>query len=213
VTIIKSGFLIAAALGAGAVCCWIVRAPGCVAAGWLLCAAAVFVLFFFRDPLRAVSLDGRHILSPADGRVMSCEPAEHEALGSCQVVRIFLSVFNVHLQRAPVGGVVESTLRQEGLYLPAYRQEAARKNARNTIVIQGDGMRLAVVQIVGVMARRIECWVQERAVVAQGQKIGFIRFGSQVDLFLPASVELRVSPGDRVRAGLDVIAIRNTPQG
>ncbi|MFH1283004.1 MAG: phosphatidylserine decarboxylase [bacterium] len=171
---------------------------------FLLC---IFVLFFFRDPGRLINSSASVLLAPADGKVLSCEKLESSDIGQCQVVRIFLSIFNVHIQRSPINGTVQNIERKKGAFKAAYKKEASEENAKNTIIIKGDKITVAVTQIVGLIARRIECWVKVNEAVEQGQKIGFIRFGSQVDIFMPSSVELCVKPGDNVKAGITKIGV------
>lgn len=165
----------------------------------------LFVIFFFRDPGRVVDAPKGAVLSPADGRIISCDTEQVEGFGKCRVVKIFLSIFNVHLQRAPIAGSIVGVERKKGAFKAAYKEEASAINAKNTITIKGDGITVGVVQIVGLIARRIECWVKVGNEVNIGQKIGFIRFGSQVDVFLPEGVDLDIKPGDKVKAGLTVI--------
>lgn len=174
----------------------------------LALALSLFVVFFFRDPVRQAHISTDTILSPADGRVLEIgevgcpdfleEPAMR--------VSIFLSLLDVHINRSPISGRVSYQKYQKGKFHPAFQQEAGVENERNAIGIQGDMGKVLVVQVAGVLARRIECWVSRGDVVALGQQIGMIRFGSQTDLFLPKTqTELLVSPGDRVRAGETII--------
>ncbi|HEY3174614.1 MAG TPA: phosphatidylserine decarboxylase [Candidatus Polarisedimenticolia bacterium] len=163
------------------------------------------VASFFRDPWRDVPSDRRLILSPADGRVVRISP-EGAAAGEMRV-SIFLSVFNVHVNRAPVAGRISGIQYSPGSFLPAFRHKASELNEQNLITLQTERGPLAVKQIAGLIARRIRCWKRTGDAVAQGEKIGFITFGSRVDLFLPARTELKVAEGDRVRGGTTVIAV------
>ena len=173
--------------------------------GMIAVVLGVFVVFFFRDPGRRIEVNPDLLLSPGDGRIMDISSEDVEGCGKSKVVKIFLSIFDVHLQRAPMDGVIEKIETRPGLFKPAYAPDAADLNARNTIVIKNDRLKIKVIQITGLIARRIECWVKENQSVAQGQKIGFIRFGSQVDIVVPENTEIVVKKGESVKAGLTII--------
>lgn len=162
------------------------------------------VASFFRDPRRDVPCDPRLILSPADGRVVR---VSEEGPEGGRRVSIFLSVFNVHVNRAPVAGSIAEIKYTPGSFLPAFRHKASELNEQNLITLHTERGPLAVKQIAGLIARRIRCWKKPGDAVAQGEKIGFITFGSRVDLFLPVRTELSVAEGDRVRGGTSVIAV------
>ena len=168
--------------------------------------ATLAVASFFRDPRRAIPLDPDHILSPADGRVVGISSSGSEQPEGTCCVSIFLSVFNVHVNRAPVAGRVEAIRYSPGAFMPAFREKASALNEQNLIIMETSRGPLAVKQIAGLIARRIRCWKGVGDRVAQGDKIGFITFGSRVDIFVPAAARLRVVVGDRVRGGLSVIA-------
>ncbi|HET9481222.1 MAG TPA: phosphatidylserine decarboxylase [Candidatus Polarisedimenticolia bacterium] len=173
-----------------------------VAAG----ALTLGVASFFRDPHRDVRADPAAILSPADGRVVSIGPAASGQPPGMRCVSIFLSVFNVHVNRSPVAGRISGIEYTPGSFLPAYREKASELNEQNLIALETDRGPMAVKQIAGLIARRIRCWKRPGDAVSQGEKIGFITFGSRVDLFIPPGAELRVRVGDRVRGGLTVMA-------
>lgn len=173
----------------------------------LSAAATVAVASFFRDPRRLVHVDPRFILSPADGRIVAIVEASPGHSPGSRCVSIFLSVFNVHVNRAPVAGRVRRIVHSPGKFLPAFRPKASELNEQNLILIDTPRGPMAVKQIAGMIARRIRCWTRAGEPVGQGDKIGFITFGSRVDLFVPAGAELRVRVGDRVRGGLSVIAM------
>jgi phosphatidylserine decarboxylase len=180
-------------------------------AGWMLVAAAcllltLFVASFFRDPGREIPSDPRLILSPADGRVVAVSSLEPGAPPG-GTVSIFLSVFNVHVNRAPVSGRVSDIRYTPGSFLPAFRDKASELNEQNLIHLETPHGPMAVKQIAGLIARRIRCYKQPGDAVAQGEKIGFITFGSRVDLHLPPQASVRVSVGDRVRGGTSVVAV------
>ena len=166
----------------------------------------VFIASFFRDPRRAVPHDPHLILSPADGKVVRISEASPSS-GQC--VSIFLSVFNVHVNRAPSAGRVTAIQYTPGSFLPAFREKASELNEQNLISFETDRGPMAVKQIAGLIARRIRCWTTPGDQVAQGQKIGFITFGSRVDIFLPRGVDIRVRIGDKVRGGLSIIAVHS----
>jgi phosphatidylserine decarboxylase len=169
--------------------------------GWTLVVIGLFFAWFFRDPPRKINAAPGVILSPADGTVMEVAGA-----GDGTVIRIFLSVFNVHLQRAPVSGTVRNVEYRPGKFLPAMKPEAHIENEQNIITIQSAKGDFEVRQIAGILARRVVSWVKAGEKIEQGQKIGFIKFGSQVDLTVPAGASVKVKAGDKVRGGLTVIA-------
>jgi phosphatidylserine decarboxylase len=172
-----------------------------------------FVLYFFRDPGREVPTGAGLLVAPADGRITEIVECDEEDLGgkTCRV-SIFLSLFDVHLNRAPCSGRVASTTYRPGKFLNAMKDESARVNESNTIIIESDeapGVRVAMKQVAGVLARRIVCAVEPGSRVARGERVGMIKFGSRTDLLVPVRAlrELRVAVGDRVRAGKSVIGV------
>ena len=179
--------------------------------GWWAAAGVVAVpalafLGFFRDPeRRPPDLPGA-VLAPADGRVMEVVPAEDAWVGSALRVSIFLSPLDVHVNRAPVGGLVASVEYASGKFRAAYRPEASEVNERCTMAIEGS-TRVAVRQIAGVLARRIVCRVRAGDKLEAGERYGLIRFGSRTDLFVPRATELRVRVGDHVRGGESIMGV------
>ena len=166
-----------------------------------------FFLFFFRDPERHTNLKPGEVVSPADGRVMVAGPATGSfASGGWQQVTIFLSPMDVHVNRMPVGGRVTSVAYHPGKFLPAYKREAGDLNEHTEVRVDHDGQMIIVRQIVGVLARRIVCRIHEGDVVAAGGRFGVMKFGSRMDVFLPTGSLIRVAVGDRVVAGVTVIA-------
>lgn len=167
-----------------------------------------FTAFFFRDPLRRISPDPSELVSPADGHVISVDRVfEPDFFGSeVQRVSIFLSVFDVHVNRSPLEGNITYTRYREGKFLAAFNEKASQDNERNSFGIEGNGRKVMVVQIAGLIARRIVCWKGLGDSVAKGGKIGMIKFGSRTDLLFPDDFEVSVRKGQRVRGGLDVIA-------
>jgi len=181
---------------------------------WLAVAPAAMLLllvYFFRDPQRTVPEGPNLIVAPADGLVTDVTPLGHYHFFDGPAVRlgIFLSLFNVHINRAPFSGRVLETHYQPGQFLNAMRQEAAEKNEFMWIGLErlDSPQRFAVRQISGMLARKIVCELQPGATVSRGQKFGMIKLGSRTELILPAtSVEVHIRPGDKVRAGSDVVA-------
>lgn len=182
-------------------------------AGWLWAAplwlATAFVVQFFRDPPRAVPQQPGVVVCPADGRVIKVDELEDPYLERpARRVSIFMNVFNVHSNRIPVGGVVRQRWYHPGSFLNAALDKAARDNERNALWIRTDaGQDVVVVQVAGLIARRILCYVEPGQQVARGERYGFIRFGSRLDVYLPASAEVKVALGDRVHAASDVMAL------
>ncbi len=164
----------------------------------------VFVLFFCRDPKREIPFSENEITSPADGTVLSIK-AENDP--NIIVVRIFLSIFNVHIQRAPYAGEVTETKYTKGSFFFANNPNAD-KNERNLISFNTEKGNIAIEQITGAIARRIECWVKPADKVTTGQKVGFIYFGSQVALYLPKDkVTLTIKEGQAVQGGITVMGL------
>jgi phosphatidylserine decarboxylase len=192
------GAVVAALVGSGAGWTW----------GIAACVLPAFLLFFFRDPHRAVVARAREVLSPADGRVMIVgEPIGDFSGAPWQQISIFLSPMDVHVNRIPVSGRVTRVRYHPGRFLPAYRREAGDLNEYTEVTLDVGGGRTVIVrQIVGVLARRIVCRVREGDVVAAGDRFGVMKFGSRMDVFLPPDATLAVAAGDRVVGGVTVIA-------
>lgn len=167
-------------------------------------AATLFVMWFFRNPERNIPSNPALILSPADGRVIKVEDGvTHEMLNEpCIKVSIFMNVFNVHVNRAPWGGLVEDISYRKGRFFAANQDRAVFENEQNALLLRReDGRRLVVVQIAGLVARRIVCWVNRGTEVLRGQRFGMIRFGSRLDVYLPVGTRMLVKVGDKVFAG------------
>jgi len=177
-------------------------------AGGVLLACALGLGLFFRDPKRDAAHSPADVVCPADGKVVGItEVHEGDYLKSaCRRISIFMSLFDVHINYAPVAGTVEYLKYRTGGFRRANLPEASLRNENNSVGIGGDGRRVMVRQIAGTIARRIVCKVRENEAVRAGQRIGLIKFGSRVDLFIPASWEVLVKEGDRVRGGLSQIA-------
>jgi phosphatidylserine decarboxylase len=168
----------------------------------------LFVIQFFRDPPRAVPAQANAVLAPADGRVVRIDATydpytNRDAL----LVSVFMNVFNVHSNRAPVDGTVERIEYSPGKFINADLDKASTDNERNAMVVRlPGGERVTVVQVAGLIARRILCYVKPGDTLARGQRYGFIRFGSRVDVYLPRSARPKVAVGDIVYAASTVIA-------
>lgn len=172
-------------------------------------ALSLFVIWFFRDPERIAPEEEGSIVSPADGRVIKVERGREERLLKEDTIKIsiFMSLFNVHVNRAPYGGRVGRIVYNPGRFISANRDKASLENEQNSIEIVPEGGRSFVVnQIAGLIARRIVCRVTEGMRVERGERIGMIRFGSRLDVYLPLGSRVKVKVGDRVKAGSSVIA-------
>lgn len=168
----------------------------------------VFVTLFFRDPERVAPSDPSQIVSPADGKIIIAEqvPASLYTDGPALKVSIFMNVFNVHVNRVPTSGTVQKVLYKPGKFYAADSHKGALQNECCATVLQlENGRQMAFVQIAGLIARRIVCWLEPKDTVVQGHRFGLIRFGSRVDVYLPADTRLTVKIGDKVRAGETVI--------
>lgn len=193
---------------------WLIAAIAAIAAGWAVAlpfvALGAFFAFFFRDPERTSPAAEHSVLSPADGRVLVAGAAEASAAppGEWQQVSIFLSPMDVHVNRMPVSGTVTRVSYMPGRFLPAYRHEAATVNERSEVwVDRGNGQMIVARQIVGLLARRVVCRARIGDRVRAGQRFGIMKFGSRMDVFLPASATIAVQVGDVVRGGETVIAV------
>ncbi len=182
-------------------------------AGWLwampLWLIAFFVVQFFRDPKREPPQESGLILSPADGRVVFVGPATDPYLDRPSLkISVFMNVFSVHSNRSPVAGEVKKIWYTPGLFVNAALDKASHQNERNAIWIRDGnaGNDIVFVQVAGLIARRILCYVNEGDHLDKGQRYGFIRFGSRVDLYLPETCAAQVGIGDRATAGLSVVA-------
>lgn len=168
----------------------------------------LFVLQFFRDPAREIPQGEGLVLVPADGRVIKVERARDPyAQREAIMVSVFMNVFNVHSNRSPVDGTVEQVQYFPGRFFNADMDKASAENERNAVVLTtGDGQTVTFVQIAGLVARRILCYIKAGDVLTRGQRYGFIRFGSRVDVYLPLTATVRVSIGDKVSATETILA-------
>jgi len=175
--------------------------------GALFGVLTLFFLFFFRDPERRHHADDSAVISPADGRVMVAgDPTGTPPPGTCRQITIFLSPLDVHVNRMPVSGRVTSVKYHPGRFLPAYRADAGDLNEYTEVTIDHDGLPVVVRQIVGILARRIVCRVREGDVVQAGARFGVMKFGSRMDVFLPAGSTIHTQVGAKVKGGVTAIA-------
>jgi len=201
------GYPFVAGFAVATVVLWWLTAP----LGWLGLIAAVWCAYFFRDPARVTPLGPDLVIAPADGVVSFAgnagpPPELGLGMGPVQRVSIFMSVLDCHVNRAPIEGRVERVVYHPGLFLNADLDKASEDNERNSIVIAAPSGRFGVVQIAGLVARRIVCFTREGARVNAGERIGLIRFGSRVDVYLPAGAQVVVGLESRAVAGETVIA-------
>jgi phosphatidylserine decarboxylase len=166
-----------------------------------------FMTYFFRDPERKVPQDPGLVVAPADGRVMIAGPTDHRWAppGEWKQITIFLSPMDVHMNRTPVEGMITKIEYKPGKFLPAY-DEGSNDNELNELWIDSNGQTVVVRQVVGILARRIVCRVVAGQELERGERIGLMKFGSRMDVFLPPDAEVRVSVGDRTVAGETVLA-------
>jgi phosphatidylserine decarboxylase len=186
--------------------------------GWLThpawavipCLLAFFFLWFFRDPERAIPQDAGAVVSPGDGKVTDLSPV---TVGNEKWMRfsIFLSVFNVHVNRSPIPGVIRDVRYQRGQYLNAMNKASADLNEQNIVTIEGDGQTVIFKQIAGLLARRIVFFPKVGDRLERGQRVGLIKFGSRVDVLVHESARVNVKIGDRVKGGASVLAYLQLP--
>ncbi len=192
----------------------LVALAGCVYAGlyWpaaFFLALAVFVLNFFRDPERKIPSDPGAIVSPADGRIVQIAD---ESFGGrpFRRVSIFMSPLDVHVNRSPVAGTVTQVSYRRGSFHVASEDRASMENEQNLFTVEGEQGTVVVKQIAGLLARRIVFWKRHGDALARGERVGLIKFGSRVDVLMDPATELRVRPGDRVRAGSSILGINGS---
>lgn len=177
---------------------------------WAMIVVALWVCYFFRDPPRVTPLRDGLVISPADGRVSAVGPTVppvEMGLSAAPLLRIsvFMNVFDCHVNRMPVAGRIARIAYTPGLFLNAELDKASEDNERSALVIESGEHRIGVVQIAGLVARRIVGWVQEGAVLAAGERFGLIRFGSRVDVYLPLGTQVLVGVGQKAIAGETVL--------
>jgi phosphatidylserine decarboxylase len=181
---------------------------GIVWAASTLFIATCFVVWFFRNPEREFPDGAKTVVSPADGEVIKIENVmESDFLeAAAQKISIFMNIFDVHVNRVPYSGTVADIKYNKGNFFSANLDKASELNERNSVLIKtDDGKKILTVQIAGLIARRIECWVKEGMHVSKGERLGLIRFGSRLEVFLPPDAIISVRVGDRLRAGETLI--------
>jgi phosphatidylserine decarboxylase len=186
-------------------CWWL----GYMWASFLFLAVTFAIAAFFRNPERQSPTGDDIVLSPADGRIVQIvENVSSPNFPDFPLTRvsIFMSVLNVHVNRWPISGIVEKVIYKPGSFLDAREPDASSANERNSIVVKGKEVSVEVVQIAGLIARRIECWAERGSPAKQGERFGLIRFGSRLDVYLPAAFSPVAAVGAKVRAGLTVLA-------
>jgi phosphatidylserine decarboxylase len=201
----REGWPFIAAAVALAVIVWALAGFAWSVPVWLV---ALFIIQFFRDPPRAVPAEPNAVLSPADGRIVKVEQTRDVLTDrDTLLISVFMNVFNVHSNRAPVDGTVEQIRYSRGKFVNADLDKASSENERNAMVVRlASGERISVVQVAGLIARRILCYAREGQRLARGERYGFIRFGSRVDVYLPLTARPKVAVGDVVHATTTVLA-------
>lgn len=168
----------------------------------------LFCAFFFRDPERAIPDGPNLVISPADGKVVGIlQPADGPLGPGSTQISIFLSIFDVHVNRTPISGRIERVDYNKGEFLPAFDDKASLRNEQNSVVVRDGDRRVAFKQIAGLIARRIVFRKRVDDAVTRGERVGLIKFGSRVDVFFPPGSTLRVKKGDRVQGGASVLGV------
>ena len=199
--IVREGFPFIVPLGAVTLVCFI---AGFIGLSALLLLLTLFVVWFFRNPQRTAPEDRRLVISPADGKVIRIEETTSEELPgrTFRKISIFMNVFHVHVNRMPCAGEVFSIRYRPGKFLSADLDKASELNERNAVLLRmADGREIITIQIAGLIARRIVCWLKEGMQVQKGERFGLIRFGSRVEVFMPLEASILVKVGDKVKAG------------
>jgi len=169
----------------------------------------ILILQFFRSPQFPIQEDESHVLAPADGKIVAIEETEEDEYlkSKCYQISIFMSPFNVHVNRMPVAGTISYCKYHKGVYLVAWHPKSSTENERNTVVAKmKDGTEILFRQIAGAMARRIKCYAKTGTTLGQGSEFGFIKFGSRVDVFLPLNSKIKVLVGDKTYGGRSILA-------
>ena len=169
----------------------------------------LFCLNFFRDPKRKIPKGKGIFVSPADGKIVQIKSVDDPDIGKANLVSIFLNVFNVHVNRTPVGGSISEVQHKKGKFLAAFNHSASDENEQSNIHIHSEEGMIKVKQIAGLLARRIRCYVQKGNHLNIGDKLGFIMFGSRVDIILPVTINLMVELGQKLKGGESIIGKTN----
>ena len=202
----REGF---AFIASGVVLTWLFFIFSLSLLGVLFGLLTLFTVYFFRDPDRNAQVDEKSVLTPADGRIVEATPAEYPSDPKGErafKVSVFMSVLDVHVNRIPAAGKISDVTYHPGKFLVASLDKASEQNERNSVTLEThDGRRVVIVQVAGLIARRIACWVKQGDEVQSGQRFGLIRFGSRLDVYLPADSRIMAALGQKVRAGETVI--------
>jgi phosphatidylserine decarboxylase len=207
---VRDGYFYGLGFGVVAVLVWV--ATRSLWFFWIPLVLAAFFLWFFRDPEREIPEAPGLIVSPADGKVTTIETVRTPA-GQLRRVSIFLNIFDVHVNRAPIAGNIQAVDYKKGKFLNAMNPESAVQNAQNLVEVAGELCTVAFCQIAGLLARRIVFDKKMGDWVHRGERVGLIKFGSRVDVIFPISCDLQVKVGDRVQGGSSVLAVMSPPDG
>lgn len=181
------------------------QTPWAIAAGIVLVGLALFVFYFFRDPERAIPAEANAVVSPADGRVVVVKE-EANAGRPGKRISIFLAIWNVHVNRSPAAGRIAKLQYKPGKFLGAWVEKASLENEQNVFTLASEHGEIEFKQIAGYVARRVVSWKKQGDMLARGERIGLVRFGSRVDLWLPENAEMAVKVGEHVKGGSTVVA-------
>lgn len=201
----KEGIIFILPLAAITVFLWSLRFP--IPAGFFSL-LTLFVIYFFRDPERSIPPEEKAILSPADGKVIQVESCVEERFlkGPAIKISVFMSLFSVHVNRIPLNGRIADSSYFPGKFFSANLDKASSVNEQNALLVETlDGMRVLLVQIAGLIARRIVCWVDKGDRVVRGQRFGLIRFGSRLDIYLPPNTRVQAQPGQKAYGGQTIL--------
>ncbi len=185
-------------------------AAGLIIPAVLFTLVTLFVVWFFRNPERSVPPGDNNVISPADGKIIDIREVDETRILKKKMLKIsiFMNLFNVHVNRSPCTGKVVDILYNPGKFISANLDKASLENEQNAVVLETPaGEKIIFIQIAGLIARRIVCWLREGQYVKRGERFGLIRFGSRVDVYLPVGTDVRVSLGDKVKAGESILAV------
>jgi len=205
IPVVREGLVFIFPLLSISVFLWIL---GISAWAWFFSLLTVFVISFFRDPERSIPAGDKAILSPADGKIIRLESCTEERFlkGPAIKVSIFMSVFNVHVNRIPLSGRIAEVAYRPGKFVSANLDKASAANEQNALLLEAaGGTKLLFVQIAGLIARRIVCWVRKGDPVERGRRFGMIRFGSRMDVYLPPNVQIQARLGQKVYGGQTIL--------
>ena len=205
IPIVREGWPFVGALGSVALLCGL---AGWIIPAGLLGGVTLFTAWFFRNPSRTISREPNVVVSPGDGKVIAIQEEFEPRFLKAKSIRltVFLNVFDVHVNRMPCAGTVEGISYQPGQFLIASKPEATLRNEQNAVMLKAEsGAKVLCVQVAGLIARRIVCWIGQGDRVLRGERFGLIRFGSRMDTFLPLGSKIRVAVGDRVKGGETIV--------